>query len=84
MQVLDVLRKVDQIIELAKPMAAGTAFGEVLGIIDTTIETAVLFAMAGKDPVAEIQRIHDADPALQQMKGEWDKRIDDKFGTGGD
>jgi hypothetical protein len=81
MEVLDVLKAIDKGVEMVTPFVGGP-LGQALKVIDVTLEAAIAFASGGKDPVAEIQRIHDADPLLQEMKSEWASRIDERFPNG--
>lgn len=65
-------------------VAAGALSGPpavVARIVSVALDTAAAFARAGRDPVAEIERIHAADPALRAVHAGWDKLIEDKFGT---
>lgn len=43
------------------------------------LKSAAAFVRLGKDPVVEIQRIHDADPMLKAVHDEWAKTIAEKF-----
>lgn len=43
------------------------------------LKSAAAFVRAGKDPIVEIKRIHDADPMLKAVHDEWEKVIAEKF-----
>jgi len=81
MDVLTILKAIDKGVELVAPHVNGP-LGTALKIINISLDAAIAFAAGGKDPVAEIQRIHDADPLLQEMRGEWESRIDQRFPNG--
>lgn len=63
----------------------GTAVPGVGGIVakiaSITFGSAAAFARAGRDPVAEIQRIHSADESLKRVHDEWEEVIKAKFPT---
>jgi hypothetical protein len=59
---------------------AGTGIPGIIASIGAIVlKSAAAFVRAGKDPVIEIQRIHDADPLLKSIHDEWDRVIREKF-----
>ena len=79
MEVLEALQVVNSAIKSIAPAVAGP-IGIVLRIVGVTMDAAIMIASSGKDPLKEIERIHDADPELQKMREAWSARIDEKFG----
>jgi hypothetical protein len=79
MPVIEALQAVDGALKSVAP-AVGGPLGTVLAILGVALDTAIVIAQSGKDPLVEIQRIHDADPELQAMRAEWSARLAEKFG----
>lgn len=79
MELIEILRAIDRGLDIVAPHVGGK-LGQALEIVDVAVESAIAFAAGGRDPVAEIQRIHAADPLLQEMRAEWGDAIKKKFG----
>lgn len=52
--------------------------GKIAAIV---FSSAAAFAGAGRDPVAEIKRIHSSDPIVRNVHEEWKRRLDRRFGS---
>jgi len=69
----------------AVPLAATGPVGPMIaGLMAIVFDSAAAFTRAGKDPVVEVQRMHDEDPMLKAVRGEWEKFITDNFHTKSD
>jgi hypothetical protein len=79
MELVDVLQKLASGAKAMRPFMSGP-YEKALGIIEATLGAAAMLADNGQDPVAEIQRILDVDPLLQEMRDGWEQKIKDKFG----
>ena len=55
--------------------------GIVGSIASVAFASAAAIAKAGKDPVAEIKRIHSSDPLVRSVHNEWKRSLDFKFPT---
>ncbi|MHC4854652.1 MAG: hypothetical protein ACYTF5_21830 [Planctomycetota bacterium] len=70
------MAKAAQLVGTALPGPGGI----VAKIIGIAASSALAFAKAGKDPVAEIQRIHSSDPLVAGVHDGWNDLIKDRFG----
>ncbi len=66
--------------------AAGAAAGllpgvgsAVASVISMGARLGAAFARIGKDPVKELERIHDSDPLLKQVEEDWRKALEEKW-----
>lgn len=79
----DVAKTLDDIASGMGTAAAALAGTGVPGIIAAigaiVLKSAAAFVRAGKDPIVEIKRIHDADPMLKAVHDEWESVIKSKF-----
>jgi len=81
----DTAETLDTIANTLGTVAAAASLTGVPAIIvaigSIVLKSAAAFARAGKDPVVEIKRIHDADPLLKAVHEEWERIIREKFPT---
>jgi hypothetical protein len=79
----DVAKTLDDIAGAMGTAAAALAPTGIPGIIASigaiVLKSAAAFARAGKDPIVEIKRIHDADPMLKAVHDEWESVLKNKF-----
>jgi hypothetical protein len=61
---------------LAPKYAEADVITKIIGI---ALRSGAKFAAAGKDPVAEIQRIHSADPLLKDVEEDWNDHLNRRF-----
>jgi hypothetical protein len=69
--------------ENEKTGSVGSVLEQVLEVITFIVPLVKLLFDNGKDPAAEIKRILSADPGIATMRGEWNDRLNQKFGQDG-
>lgn len=79
MDLVEVLQNLQKGARAAKPYVKGP-YEKALDVVDVALGAAVAFADGGHDPVAEIKRILDVDPLLQEMRDGWEAKLKAKFG----
>jgi hypothetical protein len=78
MDLVTVLEKLHSGVSALSPHVSGPV-GTVVKVLEMSLGAAAAFASAGMDPVAQIQRIHDADPLLLSMRADWEERMRLRF-----
>lgn len=78
----DVAPIVNQALEMTQRLSSGMtgATGVFFSIATTGLRYVNDLIAAGVDPVAHIERIHAADPALASVESEWADALRKKFG----